>query len=155
MWLSTRRTSLRVDDEGDQEVNERLQTAASTLGHPDRTLSPLDAGRARETALVDGLVGLAEEFGKEIGFTRIDADGEMAFHIAARHGLTPDGERAEYGPGLAEMLSMVPRRTGIHPTETQACPENAWCRINHFDAERLILMAAAKLADAPSSPKPR
>lgn len=115
--------------------NSKLNQAIIELKNLDKNLSPVEMGRQREDALVKGLHGLAERFGKKIDFTHIDANGEMNFNLS-----NPRMEAGvEYGQELAAIISRVPRRTGHRPTDFPMLPENNWCRINHFDVERLLL----------------
>jgi hypothetical protein len=109
------------------------------VDQPD--LTPVEFANRRETAIVEGLHALAAHFGKEIDFTRIDANGELDFNIkgAAR------GMGGAYGEDLAEILSRVPRRTGVISTDAAVLPENNWCRINHFDAETLLKIAGSEI----------
>jgi hypothetical protein len=131
-------------------VNDRLAAALAALRDLDRSLSPLALSRARETALVEGLHGLAGEYGRELAPTRIDARGELHFAVL--------GDRppacARYGDELAGWLNRIPVRTGLAPVQGHVLPENGWCFINHFDAERLLGEVAAELGDGPAAPRP-
>ena len=117
-------------------MNDRLRTALTALLTLDTTLKPVPFADAREAALIDGLHGLAAEYGHTIAFTHINANGEMAFNLA--HG-------GHYGEPLAAWLSRVPHRTGVSPTTARLLPENNWCWLNHFDVERLLRALAAEL----------
>lgn len=130
-------------------MNLRLKHALHALAGLDRSLKPVQLARAREDALVEALHGLAAEFGREIAFTRIDANGEMDFN------LVDVGQG--YGPELAALLSKVPRRYGVAPTDAAVLPENGWCRIHHFDVERLLSMLDDCLpaADASETESPK
>lgn len=121
-------------------MNDRLQNALRALLHLDRALKPVPFADAREAALVEGLHGLAAEYGLRIDFTRIDGNGEMAFNVLGRPG--------RYGAALAAWLSRVPRRNGlVARTNSRVLPENNWCWINHFDVERLLLLVASEHHD--------
>lgn len=126
-------------------MNDCLKGAVETLRNPDTSMKPVQLGDQREAALVAGLHGLAEEFGKQISHTYIDSNGEMAFNIIGPEGNTPGASCGQYGEELAAWLSTVPRRTGARPTTSPILPENGWCRINHFDVERLLLAVAEDL----------
>lgn len=58
-----------------------------------------------------------------------------------------DGSDPQYGCGhfgkrFADLLNQYNPRTGLSPSAT-LLPESGWCRMNHFDAERVVLVAAA------------
>ena len=119
-------------------MTERLEAAIHRLWNVDAGMSPLAIAREREAAIVEGLVELARMHGREIEQTYIDSNGELAFNVeGSREG------KVSYGPDLAAVLSNVSRRTGIAPTSAAVLPEGAWCRINHFEAERLLKIVGA------------
>lgn len=115
-----------------------LENAIQALYELDTTLKPVQFADSRERALQNGLHSLANHFGKKIQYTRIDGNGEMNFIIEGGEG---------YGDELAEILSNVPRRTGIASYDGPVLGCNSWCRINHFDVERLLKVAGDKLFD--------
>lgn len=115
-------------------MSHDLEEAIVKLWNIDPDLKPVQFGDHREDAIVAGLHGLAAHFGKEIDFTHIDSRGELNFFIkGASRGLG-----GEYGEELAAVISKVPRRTGDQSTNRPVLAQNNWCRINHFDAERLL-----------------
>lgn len=130
-------------------MSHDLEEAINALWNLDQDLKPVQLGNQREAAIVAGLHGLAAHFGKDIDFTRIDANGELDFNIKGEF----RGFCGEYGEELAAVISQVPRRTGIYPTDGSVLPENGWCRINHFDAERLLKIVGHDLfgIDGPST----
>ena len=68
------------------------------------------------------------------------ARDEINFHVQPLDGRTGrDVECGCYGEELEEWLTIVPRRTGTFPYAGHASPDNGWCRLNHFDAERLLI----------------
>ena len=121
-------------------MNERLKTALHALLNLDRTLKPVQLADAREAGLVEGLYGLAAEYGVHIAFTCINSNGEMAFNVKSGY----NGCSGIYGEQLASWLSRVPHRYGLAATDSPVLPENSWCWINHFDVERLLRMVATE-----------
>lgn len=111
-----------------------LEQAIRDLHSVDTNQTPFEVANQREKALVAGLHALAAHFGKEIEYTMIDARGEFKFNIRG----AAQGLGGQYGEGLAEALSKVPRRMGILTTTASMLPENNWCWINHFDAEKML-----------------
>lgn len=119
-------------------MHPRLAAALYALTHLDYTLKPVQLGDQRKQALIEGLHGLAAQYGREIEHTDIDARGELRFVIKNNQG---------FGEDLAKVLSLVPRRYGVAPCASPAIAENGWCWINHFDAEKLLNTIGMALMD--------
>jgi hypothetical protein len=130
-------------------MSHDLEETINRLWNLDTSLKPVPFGDAREQAIIDGLHALAGHFGKEIDYTHIDANGELNFFIKG----ASQGLGGEYGEDLAALLSQVPRRTGVSATTSAVLPENNWCRINHFEAEKLLKIAGEEIfgIDGPNS----
>ena len=90
-------------------------------------MTPVQTARARERRLSRGLQALAAKHGHKIRPPLIDSNGEFMFVV--------DGH---YGQALTDRLNEIPVRHGILPTQGHVLACNNWCRINHFDAERLL-----------------
>jgi hypothetical protein len=125
-------------------MNDRLRNALETLRNLDTSLKPVPFADAREKAIVEGLHGLAEEYGRKIGFTHINSLGELDFNIEPSKPGLHDGT---YGDELAEWLSQVETRTGITASKRNILPQNNWCRIKHFEAEKLLNLVADRMLD--------
>ncbi len=91
-------------------------------------MTPLEMSRAREALISDGLKELAARHGHTIALPRIDGNGEFAFVV-----------EGQYGEGLAAALNRIPVRCGVAYTKGFVLACNNWCRINHFDAERMLI----------------
>ena len=126
-------------------MNERLKNALDALQNLDRSLSPVALGNAREDALIEGLHGLADEYGKKINPTFINAWGEMDFNIIGDMGPGNHLPSGQYGEELAAFLSEIATRTGTTASVGHVLPENGWTMINHFEVEKLLLNVAEKL----------
>lgn len=98
----------------------------------ETSLKPVQYAQKRELVLKDFLGALAEQYGRVVKPSWIDTNGEMNFNVDTAKG--PE----DYGPELAELISRVPRRTGVSPTDFPSQPTANWCRINHFDVEKLV-----------------
>lgn len=100
--------------------------------------SSVEHSRHREAALVTALRAIALELGVTLQSPlAIDSRGE--FHLVA---MPADGSSPQYGTGpfgeaFAGLLNRYQPRTGINPGAT-LLPENGWCRLNHFAAEKLV-----------------
>ncbi len=109
-----------------------------TYSHHDfHNLSPVDAARARETALANGLRHLAASFGKEFKEPlQIDSNGEIDLIISdpLNQWSTSCGR---YGDALAKVLSPHGPRTGIVPASS-IDGLNGWCRMNHFGVAAML-----------------
>lgn len=116
------------------QILARLDVAAA---NPE--IKPVELGNLRSQALAQGLMSLAKDCGIELKpIGGIDARGEYSIVvIPTRENPLPD-EAGEYGEKFAAWLSTIPRRTGISPTSTPAYEKGGWCRVNHFDAEKLL-----------------
>jgi hypothetical protein len=122
-------------------MSHDLEETIHRLWNLDESLKPVQLGDAREKAIIDGLHALAAHFAKEIDYTYIDANGELDFFVKG----ASRGHGGEYGEDLAALLSQVSRRTGVSPTNAAVLPENNWCRINHFEAEKLLKIAGVEI----------
>lgn len=98
-------------------------------------LSSSDHSRARETAIADGLLSLAESHGTVLeGPLHIDSRGEFRIVVPCP---SPGVRSPGYGKEFADALTRHNARTGIAPG-AHLLPESSWCYLNHFDAERLL-----------------
>lgn len=115
------------------EVAHLLDVASEQQSR--QRLSAVQHASVREDLLACGLRHLAQDCGITLREPlAIDANGE--FHIIV------DG--ATYGAEFCEVLNQVPVRCGISAVKGHMIPENSWCRLNHFEAERLILIEAER-----------
>lgn len=133
--------------ENEMPQTESLREIVEQLANIDPALSPVAKGNLREDLLVKGLHALAAEYGKEIEFTRIEGNGDMRFNIKGER----QYDKVEYGEELAAVLSRVPHRTGVQPTDAALLPENNWCWLNHFAVERLLVEAVDLVPSAIAS----
>ena len=103
-----------------------------------QTKSPLEESREREASIAQGLRDLAKQHGITLREPLvIDSNGE--FSIQVSNGTDKDGHKdpcGEFGT-FADQLSRHSPRCGFVPTKYLS-PKNGWCRINHFDAEKLV-----------------
>jgi hypothetical protein len=124
-------------------MTDTLETAIRELWNIDPDLLAYPYANAREKAITAGLHALAAVYGKEIEYTYINARGEFQFNILGAR----EGRGGEYGEELAAVLSHVKHRTGMDSTSSPLLPENNWCWINHFEAERLLKIVGVDFYD--------
>ena len=111
-------------------------------------LSPLEHSRQREAAITLALEQVALEHGVTLQ-TPLHIDSRGEYSVVA---LRPDGRNpAHYGSGLFvngfnELLNAYNPRCGVSAGAT-LLPENGWCRLNHFDAERLVVAFCERQAE--------
>lgn len=108
------------------------------------TLTPVAHGNRREKALCAAIVLVAADFGVQLKPPScIDARGEISVVT----------ETGNYGEAFSALLNTHCRpRTGILPTAIMK-EWDSWCRVNHFDVERLVRAYAASLAAQANSQK--
>lgn len=103
-------------------------------------------GNERSQLVSQGLAAAAKALDTELVVSGyIDANGE--YNLSAQH---PDGRLPMYGCGkfsqaFVDVLNQHHPRCGVLPT-AHLTVDAGWCRLNHFDAERLIRQVAASLA---------
>ncbi len=120
-------------------VRTAALSAVDALNRAEQAGAPVQVGAARELALIEGLMAIAEAAGASLERpVGIDARGEISV-IGIRDNI---GASKAYGADFAALISAVPRRTGTVSTETPSLPESGWCRIHHFDVEKLIRLIA-------------
>lgn len=101
-------------------------------------MKPVQQSRRREARIANALIRIARKHGVNLRKPlTIDANGE--FSIVASNNTPNDGPNDACGQfrTFAAVLSKYSPRTGIVPT-SHLSPENGWCRMNHFNAERLV-----------------
>lgn len=113
-------------------------------------MSSLDYRWTREEQLAEALDGLSYSYGVTLQKSlNIDTLGE--FHLIA---ITPDketsefsGKPAKFGAEFTALLNQYNPRCGVSLTASLT-PEDAWCRMNSVDAEKML---EAYLAAAPAT----
>lgn len=118
-----------------------MQHAARLMAvQADESLAPVSKGAEREHALADAFIALSECYGAKLKPIRwIDANGEFSVVALAENDEDKrSGFTGHYGQAFARVLSCIPTRTGSKAFVSNVLPENGWCHINHFDAEKLV-----------------
>ena len=111
-------------------------------------LSSVAFAHARESALAQALTSLADSLGVKLQQPlQIDSRGE--FSIVALNARAENPQFygcGTFGPELAALLTQHKGRTGAFgPCTFEA--GSGWCRLNHFDAERLVTAHAQALSE--------
>jgi len=101
-------------------------------------ISSFEYAHARETSLVSALVSMAALMGVTLQQPmQIDGNGE--FSVVA---MRPDGKNpnyygcGEFGEAFLGCLNTASPRTGVLPGTL--CASTGWCRVNHFEAEKMV-----------------
>lgn len=112
----------------------------------DNQISSVEHGNRRDSALAAALTAMAADFGLKLEQSmRIDSRGEYALVVLHPDGRPSNMGSGRYGEEYAEILGRHSPRTGILPARSMS-PDNGWCRINHFDAERMVKEYASRTA---------
>lgn len=130
---------------------ERVTMAFKLVGHAERLreieaeraagkLKAVPAGMAREKELCDAVATVAKYCGVMLKpIHAIDSNGELPIVSQGQH--ISDLVGAPFSKEFCEVLTAHTKpRCGMPGTVAVMDPDHSnWCRINHFDAERLIL----------------
>lgn len=110
------------------------------------TLSPVEHSRARETALTSSLLLLAQMHGVTLRAPLfINSNGEyFVVAVDAQHPM----QTAHFGQAFADLLTKAPCRTGVGGYAS-LLPENGWCYLVHFHAEKMVLEFAEEQHSQP------
>lgn len=134
-------------------MNAKIEQVIASLdvlekARQNAEISGFAAGMEREKLLISGLNALAAACGVMLrNPMRIDANGEISI-VAKRPDDTLDVNAcAEYGAKFAAMLSPFSPRTGT-VAMSRVDPRNGWCRMNHFDVERMLRAALLDATNA-------
>ena len=133
---------------------ELLQEVQANFEH-GLLLSPVQHGAQRERQLGLALLALASGHGVKLQ-TPLSIDSRGEFSIVAEnkdHGLAnPNQGCGPYGVEFTKILNAHNPRVGTSPTSF-LCKENGWCRMNHFDVEKMILdQYELRQANRPAEP---
>lgn len=111
-------------------------------------LKPVQAGDKRETALINGVVAVARYYGDTLKqIVGIDGRGELSIASKPENPFNLAG--VPFSASFCEALNMHTRpRCGILPGAVMEPDHSNWCRINHFEAERMVLSIADALESA-------
>jgi hypothetical protein len=103
-------------------------------------IKPIQAGDMRGKVLCEGVMTLALHLGVTLkAVNAIDANGELSI---VSQGKNPwDASGVPFSKEFCDVLTAHTKpRCGMPGTVAVMNPENSnWCRINHFDCERMIL----------------
>lgn len=95
----------------------------------------------RERAIGESLLLLGRCFGIDLDpYLCVNSLGEISLNVEPE---SPAEKRinavGEYGKNFALFLSQYSTRTGVSMTKGHVHPENGWCWINHFQAEKMLM----------------
>lgn len=93
---------------------------------------------ARSAAICAAVKAMARSFGVQLGPLSIDSLGELSV-VAVRAGAAGLPGCGQFGGPFAARLNTANPRTGVQYGSAQLHSQSGWCKINHFDAEKLVL----------------
>jgi hypothetical protein len=137
---------------------ERITLEFKLIGHAERLreieadrvagkLKAVPAGRAREKELCDAVATVAKYCGVILKpINAIDSNGELPIVSQGVH--ISDLVGAPFSKEFCDVLTAHTKpRCGMPGTVAVMNPEHSnWCRINHFEAERLVYALAGAVA---------
>lgn len=132
-------------------ISEDFRAAISSLlkakkDFAAKELTPVQHGDAREKSIAQALDAMAKDFGVRLQKPLfIDSRGEFKLY-ALKDGFetTHNVGCGKYGEGFAEAINKRGARTGF-PGPNQLGPNDGWCMMNHFAAEKMVLEHAGAL----------
>lgn len=103
-------------------------------------ISAWEYGNQRATALAATITAMAAETGVTLQ-QPMGIDGNGEFSIVALHesGRPPSQGAGAYSEEFCAALNRHRPRTGMVGAACTLLPENGWCRMNHFDAEKMVI----------------
>lgn len=119
-----------------QKALEALEAVEASFVRAE--VSALEHSRRREAAIAQALVAVAADQGLLLQQPlHIDANGEFSVVALKSESSNPQVEgTAAFGPVFAELLSRHGARMGM--VGGYIGESNGWCRLNHFEAARLV-----------------
>jgi len=114
-----------------------------------REISPVAHKDQREAAMSSGLAALARFFNVTLKAPlQVNSNGEFMLAVEQLGDgvatINPYNGARVFGAAFAELLNAHSPRTGISPSAVLT-PEGAWCYMNHFSVEKMLLAAAERL----------
>lgn len=112
-------------------------------------IKPLQHSDLREKYLSAALNAMAGDFGVKLNQPlQINSNGEYAVTALPKD---INHDAGGFGQELSTVLNRHNPRTGVRPGAT-LLPENGWCYLNHFDAERMVFEYAEARQPKPEKP---
>lgn len=105
----------------------------------NREISSVAHSHARQAALSAALRYMAQSFRVTLQLPLIiDSNGDIAINSICPK--TKHTTPSEFGPAYTAWLNTAKPRTGTPGTHwATLCPQNSWCFLNHFEAEKMVL----------------
>ena len=133
--------------------NKTVITAIQELDNLNREfsanrVSSVEHGATRERILAEALESMAADFGVRLQTPlQIDSNGEYSIVAMNKDGTNPKHYGCgPYGEDFAALLSPHGPRTGVQPANSIDAA-NGWCRMNHFNVERMVRQYGAAQAE--------
>lgn len=102
-------------------------------------ITSFDFTRRRDVFVSRALLAMAESHGIEFQSPlNVDGRGEYTLIARPKEGGSPAYGAGEFGDALAKVLNEYQPCTGVVPG-AHLDGKSGWCRMNHFDAERMVM----------------
>jgi len=132
-------------DSQDQFLKAVASLAEANAAFAAGTLKSVPHADARGAALSAALLSMAACHGVLLQTpVQIDSNGEFSLVALKAPGANSLYGCGSYGKKLAERLTKHKGRTGAFGPATFYA-DSGWCRLNHFNAEAMVLEYAAEL----------
>lgn len=124
-------------------MNKEFRQAIAVLNQTNEDFanghtSSVAHANTRQAAILAAVRFMAKSFGVQLApMHAIDANGEISI-VALDGDRDPSLGCGRFGGPFAALLNTANPRTGVMPGAT-LCSESGWCRLNHFEAEKLVI----------------
>lgn len=115
------------------------ELTAAKESFADGQIKPVQFRDLREARLAAALNAMAADLGVKLRQPlHVDSLGEYSIVAIPEDGSLPQYGAGQFGQKFSAALNRHNPRTGERPGAI-LIPESGWCRLNHFEAEKMVL----------------
>lgn len=137
--LSILETAMQAFEETQREI-VRLSDEMIRIENAQKSgdLLPVHASDQRETALIKGVMAVARYFGVSLKpICAIDSRGELSLATVSENPMHRAGD--PFSDSFCDVLNRhAVTRCSVNQRAMMDPAHSNWCKINHFDAERMV-----------------